>query len=198
MDQPLVKYFGSRPDGSLTPLVPVDELPDHISIRGVPPRLSIEQSYGMTGLSMSDQRPVPFVVDIRNVPATRAPGSSRGASSPHEMHTLNAGDDVAMHTHNRMNPNHLQVGPQLGRKAWNDFAAIGAAGGAGAIGVFYGPPAASFAGPPSGASRAGARVSLHTPRYKSVTNSPSDTEQYQKDLLFVLDSPRGMRLRTTR
>lgn len=95
MDNPPIQYFVSRPGGSITPLVPVDELPAHISIRGVPPRLSPEQTHGMISLGISHRRGEPFVVDADNVPHMGHPGSPRRASRRRGVHTLNAhGDDM--------------------------------------------------------------------------------------------------------
>ncbi|KAI9368774.1 hypothetical protein BJX61DRAFT_198734 [Aspergillus egyptiacus] len=47
---PHPQFFCARPDGTLTPLVAVDELPAHISIRGVPRVLSPHETNGMRSL----------------------------------------------------------------------------------------------------------------------------------------------------
>lgn len=57
------QFFCSRPNGSLTPLIAVDELPSHITIRGVPRVLSPADTQGMTSLGSVSQRPHVYVID---------------------------------------------------------------------------------------------------------------------------------------
>ncbi|PYH84121.1 hypothetical protein BO82DRAFT_22364 [Aspergillus uvarum CBS 121591] len=50
------QFFCTRPNGTLTPLVAVDELPSHISIRGAPRTLSPSETQGMTSLGTVSSR----------------------------------------------------------------------------------------------------------------------------------------------
>lgn len=56
-------FFCSRPNGTLTPLIAVDELPTHISIRGVPRTLTAKDTQGMTSCGVAPPRNEPWVVD---------------------------------------------------------------------------------------------------------------------------------------
>jgi hypothetical protein len=50
MLSPGLKFFIERDDGSLVPLLPVDELPDDIRLAGVPLSLTASQANGMVFL----------------------------------------------------------------------------------------------------------------------------------------------------
>lgn len=64
MDAPLrPQYFVSRQDGSLTPLIAVDELPQLVSIRGVPRLLTQNDTHGMTSLGSANHRGQYYVID---------------------------------------------------------------------------------------------------------------------------------------
>lgn len=186
MEKPPVQFFCIRPDGSITPLVPVDELPAYISIRGVPANLMVSETHGMTSLGTLNPRREPFIVDTDNVAHMGYPSNAMSAN----------GDDVTLRTSPRMGSQH-QVA-QLGPEAWNAFAAVGAAGEAGAIDIFRGspippiPPVAPAASDRPGHSTrpvaTAAPVSLCSPRYKSVTKSSSEPWQRQEKVLHVLDA----------
>ncbi|OJJ49245.1 hypothetical protein ASPZODRAFT_13969 [Penicilliopsis zonata CBS 506.65] len=70
------QFFCSRPNGSLTPLVALDELPSYVSIRGVPRLLSAGDTQGMTSLGAVTSRAQFYVVDGVSVDA------NRGSNSP--------------------------------------------------------------------------------------------------------------------
>lgn len=57
------QFFCSRPNGVLTPLVAVDELPASLSIRGAPRALSPSDTQGMTSLGALVPRGHTYVVD---------------------------------------------------------------------------------------------------------------------------------------
>lgn len=57
------QFFCSRPNGTLTPLVAVDELPTHMSIRGTPRVLSPSETQGMTSLGTVNGRAQNYIVD---------------------------------------------------------------------------------------------------------------------------------------
>lgn len=52
---PKPQFFVSRPDGTIVPLIALDELPENITIRGVPRNLSPADTAGM--LSLGTVRP---------------------------------------------------------------------------------------------------------------------------------------------
>ncbi|OQE96594.1 hypothetical protein PENNAL_c0001G07567 [Penicillium nalgiovense] len=57
------QFFCTRPDGTLTPLVAVDELPTNVTIRGVSRILNAGETQGMTSCGLATQRPEPWSVD---------------------------------------------------------------------------------------------------------------------------------------
>lgn len=69
------QYFCTRPNGTFTPLIAVDELPSHISIRGAPRVLAASETQGMTSLGIVQTRPQTYVVE------GASPASTRGTST---------------------------------------------------------------------------------------------------------------------
>lgn len=70
------QFFCSRPNGTLTPLIALDELPTHISVRGVPRVLSPGDTQGMTSLGTVNPRAQFYVVDgVSPAPARASTGS---------------------------------------------------------------------------------------------------------------------------
>ncbi|EAW10768.1 uncharacterized protein ACLA_052410 [Aspergillus clavatus NRRL 1] len=57
------QYFCARPNGTLVPLVAVDELPGHVNIRGAPRVLSPGDTQGMTSLGTVAPRCQYYIVD---------------------------------------------------------------------------------------------------------------------------------------
>ncbi|KAJ9351761.1 hypothetical protein DTO027B9_6137 [Paecilomyces variotii] len=57
------QFFISRPNGTMTPMIAVDELPAHISIRGVPRVLAPSETQGMTSLGSIPPRAQFYVVE---------------------------------------------------------------------------------------------------------------------------------------
>ncbi|KAJ5086807.1 hypothetical protein NUU61_008114 [Penicillium alfredii] len=66
----LPKFFCTRPSGTLTPLVAVDELPPHVSVRGVPRNLTPNDTQGMTSCGLAAPRAGPWVVEGVPLPPT--------------------------------------------------------------------------------------------------------------------------------
>lgn len=58
-----VQFFTTRASGTLTPLVAVDELPAHVSIRGVARTLNASETQGMTSCGLAAQRAEPWTID---------------------------------------------------------------------------------------------------------------------------------------
>ncbi|RAK76117.1 uncharacterized protein BO72DRAFT_147850 [Aspergillus fijiensis CBS 313.89] len=76
------QFFCTRPNGTLTPLVAVDELPSHISIRGAPRTLSPSETQGMTSLGTVSSRLQFYVLEGTLPHTTRAsPGTAPGHRS---------------------------------------------------------------------------------------------------------------------
>lgn len=73
------QFFCTRPNGTLTPLIAVDDLPSHISIRGVPRILSPSDTQGMTSLGTVSPRAQSYVVEGMP-PALTRPSSANAAS----------------------------------------------------------------------------------------------------------------------
>lgn len=57
------QFFCARPNGIVTALVAVDELPSHVSIRGIPRVLSANDTQGMTSLGTVNGRSQAYMVD---------------------------------------------------------------------------------------------------------------------------------------
>ncbi|KAJ6083921.1 hypothetical protein N7486_010721 [Penicillium sp. IBT 16267x] len=56
-------FFCARPGGGLTPMVPLDELPPTISIRGVPRTITPADTQGMTSCGMARARTEPWAIE---------------------------------------------------------------------------------------------------------------------------------------
>ncbi|KAL2862855.1 uncharacterized protein BJX67DRAFT_287990 [Aspergillus lucknowensis] len=81
------QFFCTRPNGNLTPLVAVDELPAHISLRGVPRVLSPNETQGMTSLGSVSPRGQSYTVEGAALPASR-PSSTGSTSHRSRNHDL--------------------------------------------------------------------------------------------------------------
>ncbi|PYH90193.1 hypothetical protein BO71DRAFT_335028 [Aspergillus ellipticus CBS 707.79] len=73
------QFFCTRPNGTLTPLVAVDELPSHISIRGASRALAASETQGMTSLGTLNPRAQSYVVEGVTPTATRASSANATA-----------------------------------------------------------------------------------------------------------------------
>ncbi|KAF9243658.1 hypothetical protein DTO006G1_1960 [Penicillium roqueforti] len=72
------QFFCTRPDGSLTPLVAVDELPTNVTIHGAPRIITAGETQGMTSCGLAAQRPEPWSVE-------GLPKSSEGLPDMHSL-----------------------------------------------------------------------------------------------------------------
>ncbi|KAL2857915.1 hypothetical protein BJY01DRAFT_241993 [Aspergillus pseudoustus] len=84
---PRPQFFCTRPNGALTPLVAVDELPAHITIRGAPRVLSPNETQGMTSLGSVSLRGQTYTVEGTTLPASR-PSSTSGTSHRSRTHDI--------------------------------------------------------------------------------------------------------------
>ena len=57
-------YYLERPDGTLTALVEVDQLPELVRIRGLPPKLSVTDTAGMTSVGIKEGGHRKYTVEI--------------------------------------------------------------------------------------------------------------------------------------
>ncbi|KAJ5504074.1 hypothetical protein N7463_006948 [Penicillium fimorum] len=78
------RFFCTRPDGALTPLVAVDELPTNITIHGVSRTLNAGETRGMTSCGLATQRSEPWSVDG----VTQSSEGETGKGPHHDMHSL--------------------------------------------------------------------------------------------------------------
>ena len=60
---PRPRHFIHRTDGTMTPLVALDELPDFIQLKNIPARLSIAETQGMTSLGLESRSLGAYQVD---------------------------------------------------------------------------------------------------------------------------------------
>lgn len=63
---PRPQYFVSRVDGTLTPLIAVDELPPSVRIIGVPAVISQAETLNMMSLGVKDRSQSQYVVEMLN------------------------------------------------------------------------------------------------------------------------------------
>lgn len=61
---PWPSYFVERPDGTHTALIEVDQLPELIRIRGLPPKLSAAETAGMTSVGVKKGGQKKYIIDI--------------------------------------------------------------------------------------------------------------------------------------
>ncbi|KKK19456.1 hypothetical protein P175DRAFT_0489445 [Aspergillus ochraceoroseus IBT 24754] len=88
MSSPLrPQFFCARPNGTLVPLISVDELPAHLSIRGAPRVLSPNETQGMTSLGTLSPRAQFYTVEGAAAATTRPP-SSNAANHRSRNHDL--------------------------------------------------------------------------------------------------------------
>lgn len=74
-------FFCSRPNGSLTPLIAIDELPSTVSIRGVSRNLTPGDTQGMTSCGVATARYDPWTVEgVSHQPSTA--GATAAPSEP--------------------------------------------------------------------------------------------------------------------
>ncbi|KAF9891955.1 hypothetical protein FE257_002918 [Aspergillus nanangensis] len=96
------QFFCTRPNGSLTPLIAVDDLPAHITIRGVPRVLSPNDTQGMTSLGTINPRPqssyivegMPPPVSSRTSPTNVAPRRPREYDMQNSLMRLATDENV--------------------------------------------------------------------------------------------------------
>lgn len=62
-------FFCSRPNGTLTPLVAVDDLAPHVAVRGVPRTLTAVDTQGMTSCGVAPPRSEPWMIEAVGSPA---------------------------------------------------------------------------------------------------------------------------------
>ncbi|KAK1142590.1 hypothetical protein N8T08_007566 [Aspergillus melleus] len=76
------QFFCTRPNGTLTPLIALDELPPHVSIRGAPRTLSPNETQGMTSLGTVSPRAQSYIVEgVPQVPTRAASANANGHRS---------------------------------------------------------------------------------------------------------------------
>ncbi|MCJ1407140.1 hypothetical protein MMC19_001210 [Ptychographa xylographoides] len=69
---PRPQYFIHRADGTLTPLIALDELPESVRLANVPTALSIEETVGMTSLGLKARGAGTYEVEVRDHPGSEA------------------------------------------------------------------------------------------------------------------------------
>ncbi|KAL9042651.1 MAG: hypothetical protein Q9214_003713 [Letrouitia sp. 1 TL-2023] len=61
---PKPRYFVSRPDGTITPLIALDELPSSIRLTGVPTTMSTAETTGMISLGVEERSSGRYMIDM--------------------------------------------------------------------------------------------------------------------------------------
>ncbi|KAE8148984.1 hypothetical protein BDV25DRAFT_141249 [Aspergillus avenaceus] len=85
--QPRPQFFCARPNGTLTPLIAVDELPPNISLRGVPRTLSPNETQGMTSLGTVPSRAQVYVIDGVTATTTRTSANAGPRTRDFDLQT---------------------------------------------------------------------------------------------------------------
>ncbi|CAI7580488.1 unnamed protein product [Penicillium crustosum] len=78
------QFFCTRPDGTLTPLVALDELPTSVTIRGISRTLNAGETQGMTSCGLATQRAEPWFVNG----VTQSSERDVGKEPLSDMHSL--------------------------------------------------------------------------------------------------------------
>lgn len=78
------QFFCTRPDGTLTPLVALDELPTNVTICGVSRTLNAGETQGMTSCGLATQRAEPWSVNG----ASQSSERDVGKEPLSDMHSL--------------------------------------------------------------------------------------------------------------
>lgn len=73
-------FFCSRPNGTLTPLIAVDDLPPYVSVRGVARTITPNETQGMTSCGVAPSRTEPWIID--------SPVSAARTSGQHDANEL--------------------------------------------------------------------------------------------------------------
>lgn len=60
------RYFITRPDGTRTPVIALDELPHTVQVRNVPKNLTSSDTEGMVSLGQYPRADLEYTVDITN------------------------------------------------------------------------------------------------------------------------------------
>lgn len=81
-------YFVERPDGTFTALIEVDQLPDLIRIRGLPPKLSAAETIGMTSVGVKKESQRKYCIET-------ADSSGKLSSSELSKHKAHGNTSVA-------------------------------------------------------------------------------------------------------
>lgn len=82
-DSPRPRYFVARSDGTLTPLIAVDELPDSVRIAGVPATISPAATMNMMSLGVVDRSQHRYTVSTSDPSAGSNPGKLSPPSLAH-------------------------------------------------------------------------------------------------------------------
>ncbi|KAL2821942.1 hypothetical protein BJX63DRAFT_175629 [Aspergillus granulosus] len=85
---PRPQFFCTRPNGTLTPLIAVDELPAHITIRGAPRVLSTNETQGMTSLGSVSPRGQTYTVEGTTALPESRPSSTSCTSHRARNHDI--------------------------------------------------------------------------------------------------------------
>lgn len=103
MPTPPLKFFLERNDGSLVPLVPVDELPDDVRLLGVPSTLDASQVKDMLFLGREPSARIKFShARSRSIRESEAPSLVAMDCAPHpEMAAHNGHAPQVSHNNSR-------------------------------------------------------------------------------------------------
>ncbi|KAJ5679640.1 hypothetical protein N7462_007884 [Penicillium macrosclerotiorum] len=90
-------FFCTRPNGVLTPLVAVDDLPSHIIIRGVSRTLTAGDTQGMTSCGVAAPRSEPWTIDGTVPPVQGVANEDDLAELQAVLLKIMADDNIASH-----------------------------------------------------------------------------------------------------
>ena len=93
-------FFCARPDGAVTPMIAMDELPSNIHIRGVPRTLTPGETQGMTSCGVADVRAEPWVVD--GLPPVSSPIAKKDSLLDLESVLIKIASDTTVAPHHRL------------------------------------------------------------------------------------------------
>ncbi len=104
-------YFVTRPDGTRTALVEVDQLPASIKIAGIPANLPANDAYDMTCVGNRERAPFQYIIEIAaaNNPSDNPSAAGKEPPQPPPPQLSRNGED--REPRNGLGKNKAQVSP---------------------------------------------------------------------------------------
>ena len=93
-------FFCTRPNGAVSPMIALDDLPQNLQIRGVPRTITPVETQGMTSCGVVAPRAEPWIVESTN-PITHVVPNKKGLANLQDVLVKIVGD-TSVPAHHRM------------------------------------------------------------------------------------------------